>query len=724
MTKKKKLSRKKRKQQREKERTDKVQKEIPVEKELAVTAEVDYGQLLSDNVAKENKKYRSYIGFSYIVVFFVYCEIVFHLVRVGAPNIDLGYKTLFALAGGGIAAFLIGLLPRKIAKPVTGFLLTVVSIYYIAQIIYSGVFATYLSLWGTKDVAGQALDFTNVIWNAVKKEWFVIFLFLLPLVVFFLWGIRKLDFSGYTVPFYGVLALTIVLIYLINFAWMQTDSDVAYSAYDLYKNYTSVDMTVTRLGVLEGLVLDTREGMKDILGIQKNNVQFATETVTTTEAVTEADVLSEEEESIDTSPNVLNIDLNRLAESEENESVAALHSYIAGLEPTDKNEYTGMFEGYNVIFVVAEGFSGYCIDKERTPTLYRLTQEGFHFKNYYTPLWYGSTLGGEFADLTGLMPKNGGYLSMQKVGKNKNDMMFTLSKQLEKQNYKITAYHANSNTYYERDVSRPVLGYDDWIAVGTGYEPELGTNGKALWPQSDLRLVEKTFDDYATDEPFYTYYLTVSGHVEYSFAGNAMSKRHEDFVKDMDYSDTTKAYIACQDELELAMTKLVENLEETGLADHTVIVLTADHVPYDNKEVVDELAGEKLDETFDWYKNALIVWSGSMEEPVEVEKYCSSIDVLPTISNLLGLPYDSRMLAGQDILSDSEGIVIFNDRSFLTDTCRYNAGTGKAEAVSGETVSKEYLDSHIAYVKNKFSMAESIVDTDYYRYIDEALQEN
>ena len=303
-------------------------------------------------------------------------------------------------------------------------------------------------------------------------------------------------------------------------------------------------------------------------------------------------------------------------------------------------------------------------------------------------------------------------------------MMFTLSKQLEKQNYKITAYHANSNTYYERDVSRPVLGYDDWIAVGTGYEPELGTNGKALWPQSDLRLVEKTFDDYATDEPFYTYYLTVSGHVEYSFAGNAMSKRHEDFVKDMDYSDTTKAYIACQDELELAMTKLVEDLEETGLADHTVIVLTADHVPYDNKEVVDELAGEKLDETFDWYKNALIVWSGSMEEPVEVEKYCSSIDVLPTISNLLGLPYDSRMLAGQDILSDSEGIVIFNDRSFLTDTCRYNAGTGKAEAVSGETVSKEYLDSHIAYVKNKFSMAESIVDTDYYRYIDEALQEN
>lgn len=40
-------------------------------------------------------------------------------------------------------------------------------------------------------------------------------------------------------------------------------------------------------------------------------------------------------------------------------------------------------------------------------------------------------------------------------------------------------------------------------------------------------------------------------------------------------------------------------------------------------------------------------------------KYCYDVDILPTISNLLGLEYDSRLMVGQDILSDSEQLVCF-----------------------------------------------------------------
>ena len=74
-----------------------------------------------------------------------------------------------------------------------------------------------------------------------------------------------------------------------------------------------------------------------------------------------------------------------------------------------------------------------------------------------------------------------------------------------------------------------------------------------------------------------------------------------------------------------------------------------------------------MDPVFEIYENSLILWSADLEEPVHVDKYCSSLDVMPTLANLFGLEYDSRLMAGRDILSDEPGLVIFSNYSFLTD---------------------------------------------------------
>lgn len=672
------------------------------------------------------------------VLFFV-MELLFHFVRFGGTFDNLGYKVLFSFFYGIILGALAGALPDRAFRIVFPALAAVITVYYIVQVIYSGVFNTYLSISGSIAMTGQAFDYMDVIWQALRREWWVVLFMLVPFAVYMVWGRKWICVSGRRLRDYGIRLLVAVGCFLLILLALQCNRNVVYSAYSVYREYTSVDMSVEKLGVMETLWLDVKNGVLEMCGIEHNEVQFMTEDASVPEDLTEEDagdtefalpdigmsgvVLNEysgEGRFVDTSPNILDIDFEALIAEETNSNIVTIHQYVASVTPTNKNEYTGMFEGYNLIFVVAEGFSGYVIDEERTPTLYQMSREGFYFKNYYTPLWYGSTLGGEYADLTGLMPKNGGYLSMAKTGKNKNDMMFTLSRQLERQDYKVMGFHDNEYTYYDRHISHPNLGYE-WIGMGNGLEPERDSGGTWLWPQSDLDMIEQTFDMYKDEEPFHTYYLTVSGHVMYNWGGNAMAARHQDITEDLDYSDTTKAYIACQYELELALAKLNEKLAEAGLADHTLIVVTADHVPYDNKDVVDELAGKELDSTFDWYKNTLIIWSASMEEPVTVNKYCSSLDILPTVSNLMGLSYDSRMLVGQDILSDSEGLVMFNDRSFITDRCSYNAGTGEVKSIDGSKIDEAYVESKIAQVKNKFSMAESICDYDYYKYIDAAV---
>ena len=659
----------------------------------------------------------------YLASLLVYLESVFHIVRFGFSG--LLYPILYGIFFGLIVGLFVNAFPELVCKILTYIFSIIFSVFFIAEIIYSGVFSTYLSLTGTMDVAGQALDFTDVIFSEAKKEWWILLLILIPVVYLFILGRKIINFDrGTFLPEYCFLIVSIIIMFIIIKLSLSTGKGKLYSAYELKKNYTSVDMCTEKLGVVDTFLLDFTDHFLEKYNLRRKKTTFMQEAVTT-ESTTEISTTEKkdnstdiaEEEVIDTSPNVLEIDFDELIENESNSNIIALHEYIKNQEPTNKNEYTGMFEGYNLAFVVAEGFSGYSVDKKRTPTLYKMIHEGFYFTNYYTPLWYGSTVGGEYADLTGLIPKNGGYLSMCKSGSNKNDMRFTLSRQLKEKGYNVMGFHANDYTYYDRNISHPNLGYE-WVGVGNGYEPERDSSNTQLWPQSDDRLIETTIDEVISKEPFHVYYLTVSGHVMYNWGGNAMCAKHKDIVENLDYSETTKAYLACQYELELAMTRLLDELEKAGIADNTLIVLTADHVPYDNKEVVDELAGKTLDPVFDWYKNALVIYSTSMEEPVLVTKYCSSIDILPTVSNLMGLKYDSRMLVGQDILSDCEGLVMFNDRSFITDKVKYNANTGEVTNLSKtSSVSDEYIENMKVIVANKFNMSQSICDYDYYHYV-------
>ncbi len=675
----------------------------------------------------------------YFVLLICYLEIVIHMMRFTGSWAYLVYKFIASLFYGILLGALLSVFAETVSKILTYVMTVLLCLYFVAQIIYSGVFHTYLSLSGSIGVTGQALDFMDVILSEIKADGISILLLLLPVVLLFVWLRKKISFERHAWWAYILNVMVLITIYIYQLLIMSVNNKEMYSAYIVYNNYTSVDLSVEKLGVVQTLYLDAKAGLlhkereTDFM-IETSVSEFSQNTGTEEAALLpelpemEVPFLPQpdpndekpEPEKVDTSPNVLALDLGQMAEEETNKNIREIHQYVDTAAATNRNEYTGMFSGYNLIFITAEGFSGYMIDSRRTPTLYRLSHEGFYFKNYYTPLWYGSTLGGEYANLTGLIPKNGGYLSMKKSGKNGNCMLFTLSEQLKRQGYTVKGYHNNDYKYYGRNISHPNLGYD-WTGVGNGYEAETNSYGNTLWPQSDLRMVQSTFDDYAGEEPFHTYYLTVSGHVLYDFGSNAMSARHKEEVADLPYSDTTKAYLACQYELELAMAELVKDLEEAGIADRTLIVLTADHVPYDNKDVLDELAGRELEDNFEWYKNTLIIWSASMEEPVPVDKYCCSLDVLPTVSNLMGLPYDSRMLAGQDILSDSEGLVIFNNRSFITDRCSYNSGTGKVISFTGEEIPEDYIKNRKAVVSNKFQISESICDYDYYKYIDAVL---
>ena len=94
-----------------------------------------------------------------------------------------------------------------------------------------------------------------------------------------------------------------------------------------------------------------------------------------------------------------------------------------------------------------------------------------------------------------------------------------------------------------------------------------------------------------------------------------------------------------------------------------------------------------------------------------------NIDVLPTILNMFGIKYDSRLIIGKDIMaSNNDGLVVFPDRSFITNYGAYNANTNKFYKYV-DNVDDKFIQEKIQEVNEKYQVSVNMQYSDYYKYI-------
>jgi phosphoglycerol transferase MdoB-like AlkP superfamily enzyme len=93
------------------------------------------------------------------------------------------------------------------------------------------------------------------------------------------------------------------------------------------------------------------------------------------------------------------------------------------------------------------------------------------------------------------------------------------------------------------------------------------------------------------------------------------------------------------------------------------------------------------------------------------------VDIIPTLLNLFGYDYDSRLLAGTDVLDpNSFHVAMLYNKSFVTDQIKFNASTNKVTyLVDKDTVSDAYVKACTSYVLNKFEMSLQVIQNDYFR---------
>ena len=655
----------------------------------------------------------------------VWMELIIKWWTLGSPFGQGGlYTALFGIAIGLLIALLSCVGSPRVNKVLSAVVLGIVTFWFCANAVYHTIFKTFPAL-DSLTMAGDAIgSYWRETLTGILNTLPAIALLAIPFVVLMVCILapkgRRSKESGCTTRAKILLLCAVIVVQALAITAVNLSDDGVTSPAAVYRGEVIPELSVSRFGLLTTLRLDIRNRLFGLPEAEVSEPVVPETPVEPEQPNTDAPVEPETEVEPEPEPqpivyqdNVLNIDYAALAESAPNSAIKAIDQWVASRTPTKQNEYTGMFEGKNLIFITAEAFWKYMVHEELTPTLYKLANEGFVFENFYNPLWWKSTIDGEYVACTGLIPSNQVF-SFRTSGS--NSMPFCMGNMLRSEGYATTAYHNNSYTYYDRNVSHPNMGYD-FYGVGNGLDV------KNTWPQSDLEMMEKTISKaLESGEPFHNYYMTVSGHMNYNFMGNMMAHKHRDEVAHLDMSEEARAYLACNMELDRALEYVLDQLEQYGQLENTVICISGDHYPYGmNPATWDELSGMKMDTDFEIFHSTLILWSGDMEEPIHIEKPCCSMDILPTLLNLFGLEYDSRLLVGQDILSNSPGLVVLSNRSFITEYGKYKSSNDTFTPYEGVTVPDGYVSEIYKQVSAMFKHSGNIVTNDYYGSLEKRL---
>ena len=689
------------------------------------------------------------------------------------------YSCLFALSAGLLAAAVFSLLPHKLNKICTTATLAAAGTSFAAECLIKKNFQAYMTPASVFSAAGNVVSrYTGILAASILDGLAEMILFYAPVIIYAIFGSRLLLAPKQKIkPVFSLIpAVCSVMIFGSGAAAVSfgecaeqysasVDFDISVETFGL--------LTACRLNIMSSILpgepetgfaavnyspeisgtavseskptspekvtkpeitLGHTNGNTDKLpyDIAKTEITLGytgktedtfSDSADITETVAETEVTDEHTAIPDPElgDNIMELDFDAAYNRSPNSITKELNNYVQTLTPTNKNKYTGIFKGKNLILICAEAFSDSVINEELTPTLYRLSHNGFYFSDYYQPTWGGSTTTGEYSFVSGLVPESG-LESMQKIGDNNN--YFTLGNQLQRQNYASCAFHNGNYDYYSRNITHPNLGYDSFLAFGNGLE-----NITRKYSEDSV-MFDKTLDLYIDRQPFSLYYMTVSGHLSYN-AGNIKVTENMDRVNEVfgnKYKDKTKYYICYQMELEKALTVIVEKLEAAGIADDTVICLTADHYPYgleqgqtygNPEDYVTDLYGYKHSTPWEKDHNAWILWSGCLDNEYkdyacEVSAPTYSLDIVPTLSNLFGLEYDSRLLVGRDVFSNAEPLVIWNNYSWVTDKGSYNSRTKKFTPAEGFGTDSDYIAGINRIVKNKIYFSHKTADCDYY----------
>lgn len=638
------------------------------------------------------------------IVFLV--EILFRAIS----NFDLiDYATLRIFLSSFIismfVAFFSSLTKRKWLKNTINLVyIFIYSIYTWLQLGFINYLGVYIS-FNTSSQLGAVTDYVKDFLLSFKPIYFVIFLPFLTAIIFYLIlgknkEYYKLEINRKVLLLLPILLVSCICYYLtLSLSFMQNEFQIKNNL-KLFRNPDVPTIAVNQFGTTVFGMLDLKTfifPVEDESNIVTKSTQNQNNKVT--REVSKA--------------------LDELAEGETNNTYKNLNSYFASQKVTDTNEYTGMFEGKNVVVILMESVNEAIINEEYFPNFYNLYSNGWHWENTYSPRNSCATGNNEFSAMTSLYSIYNTCTANVYKKNSYNQAIFNL---FNEKGYDTTSMHNYSEWYYYRSTIHKNMGSGKYYGAS---DLDIDTPGYYGEWTSDEEFFTKAFDiilNKEDEKPFMTWLTTVSSHQPYSVSSTYGDLYKEDF-KELGYSTAVSRYLSKLKVLDNAIGIMINKLKESGKLDDTVIVLLADHYPYGlNQSAISEMIDHDLDD-YEIEKTPFVIYNSEMTSKT-FKEYNSYINLVPTLANLMNLEYDPRLYMGTDLLSnDYESRVVFADGSWKNELAYYNASTSKIIYYKEKTYTSEEIQDINNEINMKITMSTKAIKNNYFNYLKEQMDE-
>ena len=387
--------------------------------------------------------------------------------------------------------------------------------------------------------------------------------------------------------------------------------------------------------------------------------------------------------------------------------IAELDDYYAS-HPKEAADtpMTGVFAGKNLIFIMMESMDDWFVTPEYMPNLYRLEQEGVYFRNYYAPIFLAAaTFNSEFTANTGMIApeyqvRNSYYAE--------HALPYSLANLFRDAGYRARSYHAANPNIYNRGQIHLNFGYESYNDYG-----DLGMDDYML----DSQLL-RGYDQIVSDEPFFSFIITYSGHGPYTTEQQNISEPHLDRARAViDYSAVPYTTEAQKEEYTRAVAQametdafiggLRERLEADGHAEDTVLVLFTDHYCkyFSDTELIEAIKGTS---DHNLLSNVpFVIWTEGITSQVS-EKYVSTMDIAPTIVDLFSLDTDLRYYIGNDMFGPDGGVVYFRNYAWYD---------GKTYDTGNDASTNPAVLAMREQVREQIDISQDTFRSDYFAYL-------
>lgn len=627
------------------------------------------------------KRIRIISLFFIITLSLIYLELVFRLSIIGIDDIHDSYRTIaFSLAYAIVILVILRVMPRKAVKIMALLFITALSFLYFAQDVYYRILSGFFSF----SVTGDAHMGVAFLGRVTKNLEFIHLLYTVPVVFGIAIYIKK---KQYVVPkrylyFDSIYDLmnSVLIMFLLFIAVIHTipkntthyiDSPYIYTDFDMYVEMPSAYQSIRMFGMLTYIQRDIFQAFDD--------------------------------------------------EPDERTTYDEIEEYLDSKRDHERNDYTGLFRNKNLIMIMAESLDTFAIDPVFSPNLYDLQQNAWNFDNFYSPLYFRNTADTEFMSQTGFYTNRNTLLTMNTY--KDNVFPYTLPRLFNRAGYDSYAFHNYTDYFYPRSVFLPeTLGYDtyhDAVSLGMmDFKEGVITNHQ--W-QSDLDLMVEALDTlWENDTPYFSYLLTVSGHLPYT-DNHPIAQKNIGLIEQLlvDHElerpiDDFLYYHAANYELDLAIGYLMNRLETTGRAEDTVIMLFGDHYAYginqDDIALYDDT--KSLENPLSFQRVPMMIYHPDLVPDTKSHVF-ASIDIMPTLANLFDLDLDYTPVFGKDIFGNQRRAVFFSNGSMLTDDFFYDLESETYTFYTDEFTEDDALIFQFEY-QYRQTINQHILDIDYF----------